>query len=112
MTRFHISADPIDTAPLRTRLLHDRAGAFAAFEGWVRDHNEGRPVEGLRYEAYAALAETETRPMGRPTADVEEWLDAADPKSELKLVFEVEARPEFELPAFEGTTVEVAIPVV
>ena len=59
MNRFRISADPIDTASLRTRLLHDRAGAFAAFEGWVRDHNEGRAVEGLRYDAYVALAEAE-----------------------------------------------------
>ena len=59
MTRFRISPDPIDTALLRDRLLHDRAGAFAAFEGWVRDHNDGRPVEGLHYEAYAALAQAE-----------------------------------------------------
>jgi len=59
VTRFRISADPIDIAPLRERLLHDRAGAFAAFEGWVRDHNDGRPVHGLRYEAYVELAEAE-----------------------------------------------------
>ncbi len=59
MNRFRLSPDPIDTAPLRTRLLHDSAGAFAAFEGWVRNHNEGRPVDGLRYEAYVALAEAE-----------------------------------------------------
>ena len=30
-----------------------------AFEGWVRDHNEGKAVAGLHYEAYAALAESE-----------------------------------------------------
>lgn len=59
MTRFRIADAPIDIAPLRARLLHERAGAFAAFEGWVRDHNDGRPVRGLRYEAYAALAEAE-----------------------------------------------------
>ena len=58
MNRFRLSPDPIDTAALRTRLLHDRAGAFAAFEGWVRNH-KGRPVDGLRYEAYVALAEAE-----------------------------------------------------
>ncbi len=59
MSRFRIADAPFDIAPLRERLLHDRAGAFAAFEGWVRDHNEGRPVDGLRYEAYVALAEAE-----------------------------------------------------
>lgn len=29
------------------------------FEGWVRDHNDGRPVSALDYEAYAPLAEKE-----------------------------------------------------
>jgi len=55
----------------------------------------------------AALAETETVPLGRPTADVEEWPDAKDPKSELTLVFEVEARPEFTLPKYDGMKIEV-----
>ena len=51
-------ADPVDIAPCAS-LLDARAGAFASFEGWVRDHNDGRAVRGLRYEAYAALAEAE-----------------------------------------------------
>jgi len=59
MTRFRIAEAPFDIAPLRQRLLHGRAGALASFEGWVRNHNEGRPVLGLRYEAYVALAEAE-----------------------------------------------------
>ena len=59
MTRFAISNAPFDIAPLRARLLADQAGAFASFEGWVRDHNEGQAVQGLYYEAYAALAERE-----------------------------------------------------
>lgn len=49
-----------------------------------------------------ALAESEERPMGRPTADVAAWPDAKDPKSELELVFEVEVRPEFTLPNYDG----------
>jgi molybdopterin synthase catalytic subunit len=57
--RFELSEMAFDIAPLRARLLDDRAGAYASFEGWVRDHNDGRPVHGLRYEAYAALATTE-----------------------------------------------------
>ena len=59
MRRFHLSESPILIAPLRDRLSHTAAGAFASFEGWVRDHNDGRPVDGLRYEAYIALAEKE-----------------------------------------------------
>lgn len=59
MTRFSLAQTPIDTATLRAELLDDRVGGYASFEGWVRNHNEGRDVLGLRYEAYAALAEAE-----------------------------------------------------
>ena len=52
---------PFDVASMRADLLDARVGAYAAFEGWVRDHNEGRVVHGLHYEAYAALAEEEGR---------------------------------------------------
>lgn len=57
--RFRLSDHELDVASLRSDLQADRAGAFASFEGWVRDHNDGRSVAGLRYEAYAALAATE-----------------------------------------------------
>ena len=56
---FQLADAPIPIAPLRDGLLHPTAGAFASFEGWVRDHNDGRPVDGLRYQAYVALAEKE-----------------------------------------------------
>jgi molybdopterin synthase catalytic subunit len=59
MKRFALSDTPFEIAPLRAQLLHHRAGAYASFEGWVRDHNDGRTVEGLRYEAYTVMAETE-----------------------------------------------------
>ena len=59
MARFALTEAAIDPAPLRARLRAEHAGAFASFEGWVRDHNEGRGVQGLRYEAHAKLAEAE-----------------------------------------------------
>ena len=59
MTRFRISATAIDVAALQAALRDPRAGACASFEGWVRDHNDGRPVEGLHYEAYVELAQAE-----------------------------------------------------
>jgi len=59
MRRFALSDAPFDIAPLRQRLLDTRAGGYCAFEGWVRDRNDGRAVEGLTYEAYATLAEAE-----------------------------------------------------
>ena len=59
MARFRISASAIDVAALQAALRDPRAGACASFEGWVRDHNDGRPVEGLHYEAYVELAQAE-----------------------------------------------------
>lgn len=56
---FRLSHDPLDPAALAQTLLDVRAGAFVEFQGWVRNHNEGRPVEALDYEAYPALAEKE-----------------------------------------------------
>jgi molybdopterin synthase catalytic subunit len=59
MAFFRLSQSLIEVAPLRASLMATGAGAYASFEGWVRDHNEGREVAGLAYEAYAALAKSE-----------------------------------------------------
>jgi molybdopterin synthase catalytic subunit len=59
MQGFYLSAMPLEIAPLRAHVLDPRAGGYASFEGWVRDHHAGRAVDGLDYEAYAALAERE-----------------------------------------------------
>ena len=56
---FKISSNPIGTAALRHALGDERAGACVTFEGWVRNRNDGQPVNSLEYEAYALLAETE-----------------------------------------------------
>src|SRR3954463_13329929 len=56
---FKISSAPIDTAALQRMLVDSRAGAVVTFEGWVRNRNEGQPVQSLEYEAYAPLAEKE-----------------------------------------------------
>ncbi|HZP59536.1 MAG TPA: molybdenum cofactor biosynthesis protein MoaE, partial [Opitutaceae bacterium] len=56
---FRLSAIPLDAAALRRELAHPQAGAFASFEGRVRDHNDGQAVVMLEYEAFAALAEKE-----------------------------------------------------
>jgi molybdopterin synthase catalytic subunit len=57
--RFRLAVTPFEVATLRAGLLDPGVGAYASFEGWVRQHNDGRPVSGLRYEAYAALAAAE-----------------------------------------------------
>jgi molybdopterin synthase catalytic subunit len=56
---FRISEKPLEPAELMRALPDLRAGACVTFEGWVRNHNEGHPVQALDYEAYAPLAEKE-----------------------------------------------------
>ena len=53
---FSLSESGIDPARLRRELESPSAGAVVCFEGRVRDHNDGRAVRGLSYEAYAELA--------------------------------------------------------
>jgi molybdopterin synthase catalytic subunit len=59
MGAFRISATPIDIVAARAALLAGGAGAYASFEGWVREHTHGRGVLALVYEAYGALAQAE-----------------------------------------------------
>ena len=59
MKRFVLSDQAIDVALERGALDHAAAGACVGFEGWVRNHNEGRAVLQLDYQAYGALAESE-----------------------------------------------------
>src|SRR5687768_5404058 len=59
MSLFSFREVPLDTAALQRDLHDDSCGGFAAFEGWVRDHNEGLAVTRLEYEAFAELAEKE-----------------------------------------------------
>lgn len=47
---------PIDAAALQATLNHAAAGGFVAFEGRVRNHNEGKTVVRLEYEAFPELA--------------------------------------------------------
>lgn len=56
---FQISAEPLQIDALKQPLLDSHAGALVTFEGWVRNHNEGQPVEQLEYSSYAALANKE-----------------------------------------------------
>ncbi len=56
MMRFRLTQAAIDTAQARRELLDSGAGGYVSFEGWVRDHNEGREVTRLEYEAFQELA--------------------------------------------------------
>lgn len=53
---FLISSTPIDPDELKRQVSTPEAGAYVAFEGWVRENNEGKEVTALEYEAYEELA--------------------------------------------------------
>jgi len=54
-----------------------------------------------------AVTETEIRVLGRPEADVVEWPDVKDFSGDLKIAVEVDVRPEFDLPDYEGLELTV-----
>lgn len=56
-----ISATMLDPHALRARLGDAAAGAYCGFEGWVRNHNDGRRVLRLEYEVYEPIAISEGR---------------------------------------------------
>jgi len=67
MSAFAILGTAIDAAALERLVAHPSAGAIVRFDGVVRDHNEGRAVTRLEYEAYAAMAVAE---MERIAAEI------------------------------------------
>jgi molybdopterin synthase catalytic subunit len=51
-----IVQEPIDPAHVLSLIGADRDGASILFLGVVRDHNDGRSVGGVRYDAYDEMA--------------------------------------------------------
>ncbi len=56
---FRLSPTRIEVEQLKASLQNPQAGAIVCFEGIVRNHNEGKAVLSLEYEAYESLAENE-----------------------------------------------------
>jgi len=56
MAAFHVTAAPLDIQAVAGLVTRDSDGAVATFVGLVRDHNAGRAVRWLDYEAFAPLA--------------------------------------------------------
>jgi len=54
--RYGIVQGPIDVAAVRAQVDRPEHGAVLVFEGVARDHFDGRAVQALEYQAYAAMA--------------------------------------------------------
>lgn len=63
-----ITDAPIDTAAVLAAVGDDCDGAVLLFLGNVRNHNEGREVVGIRYDAYRAMAERVLAEIAREAA--------------------------------------------
>jgi molybdopterin synthase catalytic subunit len=61
---FEIVTEPIDAASVTAAVAHPGTGATVTFLGTTRDHNDGRHVTRLEYEAYPEMAITEMRKIG------------------------------------------------
>ncbi len=62
MTRlFEIREAPLSVDEAIAAVRRPDAGGIAVFLGVVRDHNDGRAVTLLEYEAYASMAEKQMR---------------------------------------------------
>ena len=51
-----ITDKEINIAQASYKLRNNRSGANVSFEGWIRNHNEGRDVIKLEYEVYEPIA--------------------------------------------------------
>ena len=53
---FKVTDTAIDFSDWRFQLNDHRCGAYASFEGWVRNHHDGKAVDALHYDCYPELA--------------------------------------------------------
>lgn len=81
------------------RIIDQRFGKGVVIEQAVND--------SLDFHYQVALSQSDVRPMGRPSADIDQWLDAENSSGTLVISYEVEVRPEFKLPKYEGLKLTV-----
>ncbi len=61
---FFVTRDPLDPAPLVEAVRRDESGAVVLFYGVVRNHNDGRRVRSMEYEAYESMAARKLEEVG------------------------------------------------
>ncbi|MGB1656805.1 MAG: molybdenum cofactor biosynthesis protein MoaE [Longimicrobiales bacterium] len=63
-----VGPDVIDPVDVLSRVGSDEDGAALLFVGVVRNHADGRPVSGMRYDAYAEMARKELASIAHEAA--------------------------------------------
>ncbi|MEM9530648.1 MAG: molybdenum cofactor biosynthesis protein MoaE [Pseudomonadota bacterium] len=77
MSFFRVSREPLAPAKLAQELAHPACGGYVSFEGWVRNHQDGRGVTRLAYEVYHPLAMTEADAVLREALERFDVVDVA-----------------------------------
>jgi molybdopterin synthase catalytic subunit len=72
-----LTRSPIDAAALMQSVASPRHGAILLFLGVVREVNDGRPVTGIEYSAYEAMATRELEAIADETRARFEAADVA-----------------------------------
>ena len=67
--RTAVVTEPIDTAAVLREVESPAHGASILFVGTVREENDGKPVDGMDYTAYVAMAEREMTAIAREAAE-------------------------------------------
>lgn len=62
--------EPIDTADVLAKVGGTHDGAVLLFLGTVRDHSEGRVVDGVTYEAYEEMARDLLQAIAAEAAEI------------------------------------------
>ena len=70
----------------------------------VLNHAVSEGLDGFFREA---VKTHELRTLGRPSADIAEWPSEKDFSGDLQVTVEVDVRPEFEIPKYDGLKIEV-----
>lgn len=68
-----VTKDNIQVEPLRDSVWTPHCGAVVTFEGVVRNHDEGREIHSIYYEAYESMAEKELSKIVKEA--MAEWKD-------------------------------------
>ncbi len=70
-----ITREPIDTEGLMRSVRSDADGAVILFTGVVRNHDAGRPVASLSYEAYEGMA---TEGLKKICSEIKDQFEVSD----------------------------------
>ena len=65
----HVGPEEIDSTKLLSRVGSDEDGAALLFIGVVRNHADGRPVAGMRYDSYVEMSQRELKSIAAEAAE-------------------------------------------